>query len=354
MVIRSSLRLSLVAAIIVTAAQAAIIATAAPAAAQTPADFYKTRSLEILIGAAAGGAYDLPGRLIARHIGRHIPGAPTIVVKNMPGANSITMVNHLYNVAAQDGSVIGMPNINLPFEALLRPGRDAAKFDVTKFQWIGAPTQELYVTFVWHTAPARTVADLRTTEILMGSTGAAGENSALPMVMNALAGTKMKLVKGYGGQADVFLALERGEVQGNTTGIINLRAEKAEWVRDGKVRILVQYSLGRSAGLDSVPSALDLVSNEDDRAAMRFFLAKYKIARALFAPPNVPAERVQTLRRAFDATMADGAFLAEAKTLGFEVSPTRGEDVAGIVAAIYATPTPIVDRIKTILADGQK
>ena len=331
---------------------AAVITTlGAPAVAQSPAEFYKSRNLEILIGAATGGAYDLPGRLMARHIGRHIPGEPAVVVRNMPGANSITMTNHLYHLAAQDGSVIGMPNINLPLEQLLRPGHESAKFDVTKFQWIGAPTEELYVTFVWHTAPAHTVADLRTTEILMGSTGAAGENSALPLVMNALAGTKMKLVKGYGGQSDVFLALERGEVQGNTTGIINLRTDKAEWVSSGKVRILLRYSLGRSAGLDEVPSALDLVSTEDDRAAMRFFLAKYKIARALFAPPGVPTDRVQVLRRAFDATMTDAAFLAEAKTLGFEVSPTRGEDVAGIIAEIYATPTPIVERIKGILAE---
>ena len=134
----------------------------------------------------------------------------------------------------------------------------------------------------------------------------------------------MKLVKGYGGQSDVFLALERGEVQGNTTGSTNLRSDKAEWVTSGKVRILLRYSLGRSAGLDDVPSALDLVTGEDDRAAMRFFLAKYKIARALFAPPGVPPERVLLLRRAFDATMTDPAFLAEAATVGFEVSPTRG------------------------------
>lgn len=325
---------------------------AAPLAAQSTstAEFYKSRGLEILIGAATGGAYDLPGRLIARHIGRHIPGEPSVVVRNMPGANSLTMTNHLFNLAAQDGAVIGMPNINLPLEQLLRPGRDSTKFDVTKFQWIGAPTQEVYVTFVWHTAPAQTVADLRTTEILMGSTGAAGENSALPLVMNALAGTKMKLVKGYGGQSDVFLALERGEVQGNTTGSTNLRTDKAEWVKTAKVRILVRYTLGRSAGLDDVPSALDLVSGEEDRATMRFFLAKYKIARALFAPPNVPTERVQGLRRAFDATMTDPAFVAEAATVGFEISPTRGEDVAGIIEEIYATPTPIVERIKTILA----
>lgn len=336
----------------VIAATAAVLATSASA--QTDRDFYRGRSLEILIGAAPGGAYDLPGRLMSRHIGRHIAGEPNVLVRNMPGANSLTMANHLYNVAAQDGSVIGMPNINLPIEPLLRPGRDSAKFDITKFQWIGAPTEEMYVTFVWHTAPVKTVADLRQTEILMGSTGAAGENSALPLVMNALAGTKMRLVKGYGGQSDVFLALERGEVQGNTTGSTNLRAEKADWVRDGKVRVLLQYALARAPVFEGAASAMDLVTAEADRAAMRFFLAKYRIARALFAPPGVPAAHVITLRRAFDATMADSAFLAEAAQLGFEVSPTRGEDVAGIIADIYATPSATVERIRRILAADSK
>ena len=333
---------------------AACLATALPAFAQDGADFYRGKTLELLIGAAAGGAYDLPGRTIARHMGKHIPGNPTMVVRNMPGANSMTMANHLFNVAPADGTTIGMPNINLPLDPLLRLGGDAVKFDVTKFQWIGAPLQEIYVTFVSNTAPVKTIEDLRKTEVLMGATSAAGENVALPSLMNALAGTRMKIVKGYAGQNEVFIAVERGEVHGNTTGLTNLKSEKAEWVKSGKIRVLLQYGLRPSPDLKDVPSALDLATNDEDRDLLRFFLSKYQMARVLFAPPGVPAERVAILRRAFDATMKDPAFLTESATVGLDISPTSGEEVAALIARLYATPPAIVERLRSLLLAGRK
>jgi tripartite-type tricarboxylate transporter receptor subunit TctC len=172
--------------------------------------------------------------------------------------------------------------------------------------------------------------------------------------MNALAGTKMKVVKGYAGQNEVFIAVERGEVHGNTTGLTNLKSEKAEWVKSGKIRVLLQYGLQPSPDLEGVPSALDLMTNDEDRTLLRFFLSKYQMARVLFAPPGVPADRVTVLRRAFDATMKDPAFLADSKTVGLDIAPTSGEDVAALVAELYATPPKIVERVRSILLAARK
>jgi tripartite-type tricarboxylate transporter receptor subunit TctC len=321
------------------------------------AAFYRSRNIDFLIGAAAGGAYDLPGRVLAHHLGGHLPGNPTVTVKNMPGGNGLLMTNHLYNVAPQDGTVIGMPNNAIPLEPLLKvlsPNGDNVRFDVTRLQWIGSPAQETYATIVWHTAPVRTVDDLRNVEILTAGTQSLGEAVALPTLMNALAGTRMNVVKGYPGQNEIFLAMERGEIEANTTGVMNLTSSRAEWVRDGKIRIMIQYTANRDSPLKDVPFALDLVKTDEDRAVLTFLFSKYQMARGIFAGPKVRGDRVAALRSAFDATMDDPAFRDEATKVGIEISPMSGKDIANLVASLYRTPPAIVERARATLLLAQR
>jgi tripartite-type tricarboxylate transporter receptor subunit TctC len=324
------------------------------------ADFYKGKSIDFEIGAAPGGAYDLPGRLVAHHLGNYIPGNPSIIVRNMEGGNGLRMTNTLYNVSPKDGSVIGMSNSAIPLEPLLKvlsPDGSNVHFDVMKFDWIGSPSQETYVSFVWHTAPVETFDDLRRTEIMTGGTASLGDAIVLPKLMNALAGTKFGIIKGYGGQNDIFLAMERGELQANTTGLTNLTSSRSEWVRDHKIRVLVQYTGGNASSspiLQGVPSALDLVKTDDDRTLLHFLFSKYKMARVIFAAPDVPPERIKALQQAFDSTMKDKAFLDESTKAGVVINPVSGPDVAQLVADIYKVPPAIVERARTLLLSDQK
>ena len=202
---------------------AALVLVMPPTAqAQSVADFYRGKSIELLIGGAVGGGFDLAGRTVANHIGRHIPGNPGIVVRNMPGATSLIMTNHLYNVARRDGTVIGMPTSNIPLEQrlkLISADGANARFEIERFGWIGTPVQEPQITWVWHTAPVQNVDDLRKNAVRMGATTSSADNYLLPTILNQLLGTRMQVVTGYIGQNEIFLATERGEVQGNNTGL---------------------------------------------------------------------------------------------------------------------------------------
>lgn len=323
------------------------LAAALPASAQ---DFFAGKSIDLLIGADAGGGYDIAGRVMARSLGRHIPGNPAIVVKNMAGATGLTMINYLANAAAKDGTVIGLSENNIAYEPLLGTATGAnVRFDTSKLQWIGTPVQEVFVTFVWATTPFRSVEDLKSSESLMSAISADGENVTLPTLMNKMIGTRMKPILGYPGQAGAFVAVERGEVHGNTTGYTNLAGTKADWLRDGKIRILIQYALEPSKRLADVPPALDLARTEEDRAVLRFLLAKYKMARPLLAPPEIPPERLAILRKGFADTMQDPDFRADAAKAGLDINPVSGEEIAKLVAALNATPAAVVARTRALL-----
>ena len=337
---------------------AAVLVLAPVAARAEPvADFYRGKTIELLIGGAVGGGYDLAGRTVANHMGRHIPGNPTFVVRNLPGATSLIMTNQLYNVSRRDGTVIGMPTSNIPLEPrlkLISPDGANVKFDIERFGWIGTPVQEPQVTWVWHTAPARSVDDLRANEIRMGATTASADNFILPTIANQLLGTRMRPVTGYIGQNEINLAVERGEVQGNNTGLSNITVNRADWLRDGKVRILLQYGAERLPALKDVPAVAELAPAEADRALLRFYAVKFNMARPLFAPPEVPPERLAALRAAFDATMTDPQFLDEARRIGLEVSPLGGEGIAALIRQVQGTPQPVVDRLRELLAGGRR
>ena len=333
-----------------------LLGLTAPARAQgdpsAVADFYRGKTVDLLIGAAAGGGYDVAGRAVAQHIGRHIPGNPQIVVRNMPAASSLVMTNHLYNVAKRDGTVIGMPNNNIPLEPRLRllsPDGSNLKFDIARFAWLGTPLQEPQAMFVWHTAPVRTVADLKTTKVLVGAVTVAADNYTLQLLLNRTYGSIMDIVTGYPGQSDIFLAMERGEVHANSTGISNLTVNRPQLLKDGKVRLLVQYGSARHAAFQSVPTAIELMQNDADREMWRIYTLKYAFARLMALPPEVPPERVTALRNAFDSTMKDPLYVAEATRIGLEVNPLDGAAVTRLVGEIQATPEPVMSRLRELL-----
>jgi tripartite-type tricarboxylate transporter receptor subunit TctC len=328
---------------------------AVPARAGPVEDFYRGKTVELLIGAAAGGGYDLPGRVIARHMGRHIPGEPGMIVRNMPGATSVPMTNFLYNRAARDGTIIGMPNNSIPLEPQLKmlSSAGAVAFDIGRFSWLGTPVQEPNVFWVWHTAPAKSFADLKTQKIIMGATATTADNYILSYLMNQVFGTRMTFVTGYRGQSDINLAAERGEVQGNTTGLTNVLVNKGDWYREGKMRLLVQFGTERVPEIKDVPAVVEFATTDDDRAIWQFFTLKFRMARPLALPPEVPAERVKALQDAFDATMKDPQFLDEAKQIGLEINPLNGEQIGALIRQMQATPQAVVDRLRGLLVTAK-
>lgn len=325
-------------------------------AADSVADFYHGKSIHLIIGAAVAGAYDVAGRALASHLARHIPGNPTIVIENMPGATSLIMTNYVYNSAPRDGTVIGMPNSNVPLEPRLKLlSRDGGnvKFDLGRVSWLGTPTQEPQVLWVWHDVADR-IEDLKTHKILVGSTGAGADNYTLPVFTRQLLGADIGIVTGYNGQDEIDLAVERGEVQGNSTSISNLTVGKADWMRDKKVHILLQFGTKRLDSLADVPTAMELATKDIDREMLGFYALKFNLARPLMLPPDVPGERVEALQRAFDETMKDPLFLAEAAKLGLDIDPLSGPAVAHTIDEINKTPQEVVDRVRQLLDDGTK
>jgi len=335
------------------AAFCAAIAPTVPARADPVEEFYRGRTIELVIGAAPAGGYDIAGRTIANHLGRHIPGNPVIVVRNMPGATGLIMMNYLYGAAKRDGTAIGMPTSNIPLEPrlkLLSPDGSNIKFDLRRVSWIGTPLQEPQVTWVWHAAPANTFDDLKLHTIAMGATTPSSDNAILPSIVNRLLGTRMRIFTGYLGQNEIDLAAERGEVQGNNTGLSNLTVNRADWLAEKKVRILLQFGIERLAILKDVPTAVELAATEADRDLLRFYALKFNMARPLLVPPDVPPERTAALQAAFAATMTDVAYLDEARRIGLDVNWLGAREMDARFHQIEAMPQQVVDRLRDLLA----
>ena len=312
-------------------------------------DLAKGSLISLVIGGSVGGSYDTAGRTIARYMGQYLPGKPNIVTRNMPGAAGLAMVNFLYNAAPADGKVIGVSNNTIPLLPLLGELPANVKFDVTRLQWIGTPSQEVFVTFIRADSSFHTVDDLRAQESLIGASRGAGNSIILPRLMNVMAKTKMHVVTGYSAQNEIFFAIDKGEVQGTTTGLTNLTVGKPDWLRENKIRILIQYSTMPMRGLKDVPLAVDLIGSAQDKEVIKFLTSVHRIARPLVAPPDVPGEPMRILRAAFDSTMKDAAFLADSEKLGLGIDPVGGEEIATIIASIYATPKDVIERTRTLL-----
>jgi tripartite-type tricarboxylate transporter receptor subunit TctC len=325
------------------------VAAATPASAQDDvAAFYKGKQLRLVVGSAVGGGYDLYSRALARHIVNHIPGHPTIIVQNMPAAGGMVMTNQLYNQGPKDGTVFAAPLNGIPTAPLLMSG---TQFDAGKLNWLGSLQSEAYVAFLWHTAPISRVSELATKEILVGSTTVGTTMNDFPLLLNDLLGYKFKLVRGYKGTPEINIATERGEIHGNAgVGLASVKTLSQKWIDEKKIKFILQYNMKPSPELPGVPLVMDLAKTEAQKTAMRLLFARTEYARPYFLPPDVPAERVRALRRAFDATMKDPAFIAEAEKLQLELAPMTGEAMQALVADLAKTPPEIVTRVRHALA----
>jgi tripartite-type tricarboxylate transporter receptor subunit TctC len=312
------------------------------------ADFYRGKSISMIIATAPGGDYDLRARLVSRHMGRHIPGNPTIVPRNMPGGVGIQAMNYMANVAPKDGTTIHAIMQNMSTHQAL--GGAGVEFDTRKFFWIGNTTDTPNVINSWHTTDIRTIQDVMVRELVVGAPGQATNSVYYPKALNELVGTKFRIVSGYPGGNQVNLAMERGEVGGRgSNSWASWKATKPNWLRDKKIFILVQVALKRDPELAGIPTMIELVKTDDDRAVMTFLSADVPIARSYVTNPGVPAERVQALRRAFDATMKDPQLLAEAAKLNMDLRPTTGEEAQRYSDLIANTPARVLARAKAII-----
>lgn len=315
------------------------------------ADFYKGKQIMIVAGVPAGGGYDLLARLMARHLGRHIPGNPHVVVQNMPAANSLAAANALYNTLPKDGTHIGLLIRNLLMAPISK--LSGTRFEIDKFNWIGSLASETAVAFAWHTAPIKTFGDLMHRDLVVGGmTGVDPETT--PRLYNAVLGTRFKIVNGYNGTTDIGLAIERGEVEGIGDWSWNsLKSLKSDWLRDKKINLLLQGALVKEPALGDVPFALDFVKNDLDREVTMLYFAQKQAARPVVAPPDVPADRLQALRDAFMAMAKDPEFLQDAAKSKLQVDPSPGESVQRITAMIAAAPERAASRLLAILSPGR-
>ncbi|MGH6771533.1 MAG: Bug family tripartite tricarboxylate transporter substrate binding protein [Xanthobacteraceae bacterium] len=334
-------------------ALAAGVACESEAMAQSPADFYKGKTVTIVVSTATGGGYDALARGVARHLGRHIPGNPSVVVRNMPGAGGIIAMNWLYNTADKDGTIVGLVGNGMPLEPLF--GTKTARYDAMKFNWLGTPSYEVSMVLVWNTVPINTVKDLQTRETTMGSSGAHSTPSFYTRVLNATLGTKMRLIYGYPGQNDALLAMERGELDGYPSVFYSaLTSTRPTWLKEKKAKPIVQYGPHRLKELPNVPFATDLITNEDDKLLMQASSAPQALGRPLLLPPSVPAERVAAMRKALADTFKDGAFQADAKKIGLIVNaPQTGEQLQKVIVDAYKTPSRVVERLRKLNNPGK-
>ena len=317
------------------------------------AAFFKDRQLRIVVGSSAGAGYDLNTRLFARHYPKHLGGNPTIVVQNQVGAGSVIMANSLYNTAPKDGSVMGAAINGMPSAALFTP--KAVQFDPSKFNWIGSSNRETQLTYVWHTAPVKKLSDLLTTEVVVGATTPGTTQYEYPIVAAKLLGLKYKVVSGYKGTTDIHLAMERGELQGmGSNGWLSLKTLNSNWLTEKKIIPIVLFNFEQNPELPGVPTIFDVAKTDSDRKAFALMVGRLEYGRPFLLPPDVPAARVTYMRRAFDATMKDPAFLAEAAKSKIDVDPITGEKVAQLVSEAMTTPKEVVERIREALASGGK
>jgi tripartite-type tricarboxylate transporter receptor subunit TctC len=326
-----------------------LLVAAVPAwAADDVAAFYRGKQIRFVVGSSPGGNYDLLARTVARYMPEHIPGKPYIIVQNQPSAGGMVMTNELYALGPYDGTAIGVPINGIPAAPLLQP--NYAHYDASKLIWIGNVSREPYVAYVWHTAPVQSLDELLTKELIVGSTAPGATMSDFPQLTNKIVGTKFKIVSGYGSTPLMNQAMERGEIEGVAgLGWSSVLQQMSPWLKDNKVKMIAQYGFQRSRLLPDVPLMLDLAKTPPDRQALSMLFGRTEYGRPFFLPPNVPADRVQALRRAFDATMKDEGFIADAQKIGFEVDPMTGEQVQALVGELADTPPDVASRVRAAL-----
>ena len=331
------------------AGAAALIAGAARA--ESIEDFYKGKRVDLVTSGSVGGGYDLYARVLARHMPRHIPGNPTITVKNMVGAEGIKAANFLYSIAPQDGSVIGGLQRNNGVMRLYDPDNAGIQFDPRKFHWLGSPQQEVGLFVISTKSGVRSAEDLKTHEVTVSSTARTAPTSVYPRMLNALYGAKIRVIEGYDGSQSGLLAIERGEVDGNVSGgsSASFRARFNPWIKAGTAMVVVQMGMARDPEYPNAPTALEIVTDPAARQLFEIAFTEQVMGRPFLLPPGVPADRVKALRAAFDATMKDKVMLDEAKAQKVEIDPVSGEQINALLERAFTTPLDVLARLREIV-----
>lgn len=330
----------------VLALPAALLAFSGLAQAQATDTFYKGRTVDLVIGYPPGGSNDVYARAVSRFLGRYLPGNPTVVPRNMPGGGSLLAANHMYSIAPKDGSTIAIISPTAALDQKL--GNPAVKFDAGKFNWLGRISSSVNQVMIWHTQPYKTWQDALSTEIALAATGAGSTVSVYPTVLNNVVKTKFKLVMGYKGSGEAMLAMERGETHGHSTSFEALKTQHPDWLQTGKVRILVQFALKRHHEMPTVPTALEIAQTDEEKAILTAVLAATEVGKPVLTAPNVPAERVTLLRRAFDQMVKDPEFAAEFTKQGLDLEPLPGEALQKLVEDVANIPPALAEKVKAI------
>jgi tripartite-type tricarboxylate transporter receptor subunit TctC len=310
------------------------------------ASFYKGKTLEMIVGYPAGSSNDIAGRELAKYLPRHLPGAPNIVTRNMPGGGSFVAGNYIYNIAPKDGTVLGLLAPTIAIDEKM--GTSGAKFVTSKFNWIGRETTSVGVTMVWHTSKVQTIADAFTNEVTMAATGSGSTTAVYPNVLNNVLGTKFKLIMGYAGSNEAMLAMERGESDGHSVAFEQVTSQHADWLANGTIRIIVQYALARHPALPNVPTALDIAKTDEQRAILRAVVSASDVGKSVLTTPGAPADRVAALRTAFDATMKDPDYLADMKTARIDVIPMSGAELQKMVGELGDMSPALTEEVKRV------
>lgn len=326
------------------------ILAASPACADPVADFYKDRTITLIAGYSSGGGFDLFARVIANYLGKHIPGQPRILVQNMPGAGSLRAASHIYSVAPKDGTVIALTRA--PVLAPLLGSASAAPFDPTKFTWLGSGSSDLTVCALLGNPQVKTMEDAKHIPITLGGLGPGSDEDMYAKILKKLLGLKIHLVSGYPGGAEMILAVERGELDGRCGwAYSSIKISKPEWLRDKKLRILTVLALERSPELPDVPSVMEFANTERQKQILRFVLNAQTLGRPFVAPPGIPQDRATALRKAFEETMADPAYLAEMQAKKLDVGPVSWQTIEALLKDVYSTPPEVVEEARSIIAD---
>jgi tripartite-type tricarboxylate transporter receptor subunit TctC len=327
----------------------ALVAPAGIAQAQSVEEFYKANNrITIITMAPPGGGYDLNARTLARYMTKYIPGHPGIVISSMPGANGMLAANHIYNVAAKDGTVIGAGSRTMPYAPLF--DIKAARYDVTKMHWLGSTASDTGLTIAWHTAPVKTAADLFTKELIIGATQPSADTYFFPYVFNALLGTKYKIVGGYKAQPPILLAMERGEVQGDgNVGYESLVATHPEWISEHKINFIWQVGTNKRAELPNVPLVSEFAKTDEQRRLLPIFLGMKQYGYPFYTAAEVPGDRVKALRTAFSKAVADPEFIEESKKQARESTPSSGEEMQETLGRSYALSPQVLAKVRSLI-----
>jgi tripartite-type tricarboxylate transporter receptor subunit TctC len=326
-------------------AVAAGFLAAAPAFAQTPAEFYKGQTVTVYVGLSPGGGYDLNARLVAKYIGRYIPGNPQVIVKNMPGGGGLVMTNYIANAAPKDGLHIGAPQRGVPFEPLLGDASNA-KYDPLKLQWIGSANADTSVAVTTKASGVKTWQDAKKREVIVAGTGVGTESVTVPYVLRNILGFKYRVIAGYPGGSEMNLAMQRGEVDGRGTySWTSIKPHLHDWVESGELYILYQQGLRKHPDIPDVPLITDLAENDDQKRMLELQFSSFELGRPYFFAEGVPPDRVTAVRRAFDQAMKDKDLLIDADKQGLEANPASGEEMQTMLTRIYATPKALITRL---------